>query len=38
MPWTLYINPLSSLGYGKLVLTVIKYIPMVHWNYTRKST
>lgn len=38
MPWTLYINPVSSLGYGKLILTIVKFIPVVNWNYQRKST
>jgi len=26
------------LGYGKLVITLIKYIPQAYWNYRRKST
>ena len=38
MPWTTYINPVSSLGYCKLALTIIKYIPVAYWNYVRKST
>jgi cystinosin len=38
IPWTEYFNPVSSLGYGKLILTVIKYIPVAYWNYVRQST
>ena len=38
MPWNDYINPVSSLGYCKVGLTLIKYIPVAYWNYVRKST
>jgi cystinosin len=26
------------MGYGKLVISFIKYIPAIYWNYQRKST
>ena len=29
---------MSALGYGKLVITLIKYTPPAYWNYKRKST
>lgn len=38
MPWSTHVNPVSSLGYGKLILTVVKYIPVAYWNYLRQST
>ena len=36
--WTEYWNPVSALGYGKLVISFVKYSPAVYWNYKRKST
>lgn len=38
MPVDEYINPVSSMGYGKLLLSFIKYSPAVYWNWKRKST
>lgn len=32
------LNPVSFMGYGKLLLSFIKYIPPAYWNYKRKST
>ncbi len=29
---------MSVLGYGKLVISFVKYSPAVYWNYKRKST
>ncbi len=29
---------MSALGYGKLVISFVKYSPAVYWNYKRKST
>lgn len=26
------------LGYEKLLLSFVKYLPQVYWNYVRKST
>ena len=31
-------NVLSIMGYGKLILSIIKYFPVAYWNYKRKST
>ena len=36
--WTEYWNPVSVLGYGKLVISFVKYSPAVYWNWKRKST
>ncbi len=33
-----YGNAVSLLGYCKIFITFIKYIPQVYWNYIRKST
>ena len=33
-----YWNPLTCLGYWKLVITLIKYTPPAYWNFKRKST
>lgn len=33
-----YWNPITVLGYGKLVITLIKYTPPAYWNCVRKST
>ena len=29
---------MSVLGYGKLVISFVKYSPAVYWNWKRKST
>ena len=31
-------NPISVLGYAKLVITLVKYTPPAVWNCKRKST
>lgn len=36
--WYEYWNPLSVLGYGKLLLSLFKCTPQIYWNYRRKST
>jgi cystinosin len=36
--WYEYWNPLTVLGYGKLMMTLVKCTPEVYWNYQRKST
>jgi cystinosin len=36
--WYEYWNPVTVLGYGKLVMTFVKCTPEVYWNYQRKST
>lgn len=36
--WTEYWNPVSVLGYSKLVISFVKYSPAVYWNFKRKST
>jgi cystinosin len=36
--WYTYWNPLTVVGYGKLVMTFVKCTPEVYWNYQRKST
>ena len=28
----------SAMGYCKVAITLIKYIPQIYWNYERKST
>lgn len=33
-----YWNPISVLGYAKLVITLVKYTPPAVWNFKRKST
>ena len=33
-----YFNPVSVLGYSKLIIGFLKYTPPVYWNYKRKST
>ena len=38
IPESEYWNPVSCLGYGKILLSFIKYNPPVYWNYKRKST
>lgn len=38
IPETTYWNPVSCMGYGKLVLSFLKYSPAVYWNFKRKST
>ena len=38
IPWTEYWNPVSALGYAKLVISFTKYSPAVYWNFKRKST
>lgn len=38
LEWTEYWNPVSALGYGKLVISFVKYSPAVYWNYKRQST
>ncbi len=38
MSWYEYWNPITVLGYGKLVITLTKYTPAAYWNYKRKST
>jgi cystinosin len=38
LPLTEYWNPVSCLGYSKLVISFVKYTPAAYWNYKRKST
>ena len=38
MEWYEYWNPITILGYAKLMITLIKYTPPAYWNYKRKST
>eukprot|EP01017_Pseudomicrothorax_dubius_P029840 TRINITY_DN3663_c0_g1_i13.p1 TRINITY_DN3663_c0_g1~~TRINITY_DN3663_c0_g1_i13.p1 ORF type:complete len:318 (-),score=62.95 TRINITY_DN3663_c0_g1_i13:155-1024(-) len=33
-----FLKPVPCLGYIKLTITLIKYIPPVYWNFKRKST
>lgn len=31
-------SPVAMMGYMKLFISFIKYMPQVYWNYARKST